>query len=87
MGRAFFWGRNRNGHAMAGTFADDLVDKYDQGFSLPSIQVSLDRHLALLMDDDPGAERRRLAATFGSRRGGTPLADEILSLLRTGTVN
>jgi hypothetical protein len=72
---------------MAGTFADDLVDMHDQGFSLPSIQVSLERHLALLMDEDPAAERRRLAANFESRRRGTPLADEILSLLRTGTGN
>lgn len=72
---------------MAGTFADDLVDMHDQGFSLPSIQVSLERHLALLAGEDPVAERRKLAATFAARRHGTMLSDDILALLKTGAIN
>ena len=72
---------------MAGTFADDLVDMHDQGFSLPSIEVSLERHLALLAGEDPAEERRKLAANFASRREGTVLSGEILALLETGALH
>lgn len=69
---------------MAGTFADELIAMHDQGFSLPSIQVSLEKHLALMGHEDHAAERRRLAAAFAAKRSGTLLAEEILDLLRTG---
>ena len=69
---------------MAGTFADELIAMHDQGFSLPSIQVSLEKHLALMGQEDHAAERRRLAAVFSAKRNRTALADEILTLLRTG---
>ncbi len=69
---------------MAGTFADDLIVMHDEGFSLPSIEVSLEKHLALMGREDHTAERLRLAEIFAAKRSGTLLADEILQLLRTG---
>ena len=71
---------------MALTFADELVEMHDQELSLPSIQVTLDRHLALLMgDEDPAAERKRLADYFAAKRGHTRFGQDILKLLRGET--
>ncbi len=70
---------------MAATFAEELVVMHDEGFSVPSVQVSLERHLALLGSEDPVEERRRLAAAFAAKRSGTHLADDILKVLREGT--
>ena len=70
---------------MAATFAEELVEMHDQGFSVPSVQVSLERHLALLGSEDPLEERCRLATAFAARRSGTYLADDILKVLREGT--
>ena len=69
---------------MAQTFADELVEMHDQDFSLPSVQVSLERHLALLGPEDPVAERRRLADYFAAKRGHTRFGQDILKLLRNG---
>jgi hypothetical protein len=67
---------------MALTFADDLVEMHDQELSLPSVQVSLEKHLALMGHEDLAAERQRLAAAFAAKRGHTRFGQDILKLLK-----
>jgi hypothetical protein len=67
------------------TFEDELVEMHDAELSLPSVQVSLEKHLALMGAQDTAAERRRLAAAFAAKRGHTRFGRDILKLLRGGS--
>ena len=62
-------------------FEDTLVDMHDGEYSLPSIQVAVDRHMAMTGHLDVPAERQRIAAAFKAKRPDTAFSAEIVEII------